>query len=127
MTSKTINGNALSGNLKPARLGQPVAAAAATIILASIFSAALVVFTLVNDSAATGFLLCLTCWILVGAGVAGTFLAGAGYRSGWLILLGLQPIWIAYALITDQYGFVPGSIAYAAAQLNGYLRGGNGE
>jgi hypothetical protein len=62
MTSKTINGNALSGNLKPARLSQPVAAAAATLVLASIFSAALVVFTMVNDSAATGFLLRLTCW-----------------------------------------------------------------
>ena len=127
MTSKTINGNALFVNLNPARLSQPVAAAVATLVLASIFSAALVLFTLVNDSAATESLLRFTCWFLVGAGVTGTFLAGAGYRSGWLILLGLQPIWIAYALITDQYGFVPGSIAYAAAQLNGYLRGGNGE
>jgi hypothetical protein len=127
MTSKTINRNARSGNWKPVGLGQPVIAAATTLILGAIFATALVVLTMVNDSATTGFLLRLTCWILVGAGVAGTFLAGANYRSGWLILLGLQPIWIAFALLTDQYGFVPGSIAYAAAQLNGYLRAGNGE
>jgi|GEM_PF-4546021 len=125
MASKTISRNALSIDPKPALLGQPVAAAAVTLILASLFAAALVIITLVNDSATTASLLRLTCWALVGAGVAGTFLAGAGYRSGWLILLGLQPIWIAYALITDQYGFVPGSIAYGVAQLNGFLRGGN--
>jgi len=62
------------------------------------------------------------CWALVVGGVAGTSLAGAGARGGWLLLLGLQPIWIAYALVTGQIGFVLGSVAYAGAQMNGYLR-----
>jgi len=64
-------------------------------------------------------------WLLVVGGVAGNFLAGDGRRWAWLVLFGLQPVWIAYALATGQVGFVLGSLAYAGAQLNGYLRGGN--
>ncbi|MBU2501120.1 hypothetical protein KJ682_07325 [bacterium] len=62
------------------------------------------------------------CWGLVMGGVSGTFLAGAGFRFGWLILLGLQPVWIAYSVVTGQFGFVIGSVAYAGAQVNGYIR-----
>lgn len=62
------------------------------------------------------------CWGLVMGGVSGTFLAGAGFRIGWLILLGLQPVWIAYSVVTGQFGFVLGSVAYAGAQVNGYVR-----
>lgn len=62
------------------------------------------------------------CWTLVVGGVSGTCLASAGVRSGWLIMLGMQPMWIAYAVVTGQLGFVLGSVAYAAGQLNGYLR-----
>jgi hypothetical protein len=61
-------------------------------------------------------------WILAVAGVTGMFLAGRGLSRGWLLLLCLQPLWIAYAVLTGQYGFVVGSLAYAAAQLNGYVR-----
>jgi hypothetical protein len=74
-----------------------------------------------GDAEVRGCLLRATCWVLVGGGVAGTSLAGAGRSGGWLVLLGLQPIWIAYALATAQPGFVFGSLAYAAGQLNGYL------
>jgi hypothetical protein len=62
------------------------------------------------------------CWTLVAGGIAGTYLAGAGMRCGWLVLLGMQPIWIAYAIVTGQVGFVLGSVAYAGGQLNGYMR-----
>ena len=47
-----------------------------------------------------------------------------GGRFGWLLLFGLQPLWITYALCTDQLGLVLGPLAYAVAQLNGFLRGG---
>jgi hypothetical protein len=74
------------------------------------------------ESATRACILRLACWGLVVGGVAGMFLAGAGCRWGWLLLLGLQPVWIAYALVTAQHGFVLGSLAYAGAQLNGFLR-----
>jgi len=66
-------------------------------------------------------LLQAVCLGLVVGGVSGTFLASAGVRAGWLLLLGMQPMWIAYSVVTGQYGFVVGSVAYAGAQLNGYL------
>lgn len=66
------------------------------------------------------------CWMLVVGGVLGMYLAGSGRRWAWLLLFGLQPIWIAYAVVTGQFGFVLGSLAYAVAQLNGYLRGAGG-
>jgi hypothetical protein len=75
-----------------------------------------------GESARGACILRLVCWVLVVGGVAGTFLAGAGCRWGWLLLLGLQPVWISYALVTAQHGFVLGSLAYAGAQLNGFLR-----
>lgn len=61
-------------------------------------------------------------WVLAVAGVTGMFLAGRGASRGWLVLLCLQPLWIAYAVLTGQYGFIVGALAYAGAQLNGYLR-----
>lgn len=97
-----------------------VTLAAATAISAAILAAA----RLCPDPARREAVLQGVCWLLVVGGVAGTFLAGDGRRWAWLILFGLQPVWIAYAVATDQPGFVLGSVAYAGAQLNGYLRGG---
>lgn len=64
----------------------------------------------------------LICWFLVLAGIAGTALVSTGRRFGWLLLFGLQPLWITYAVCTDQCGLVLGSLAYGAAQLNGFLK-----
>ena len=65
--------------------------------------------------------LSVACWLLVIAGISGTTLASNGNRYGWLLLFGLQPLWIAYALCTDQPGLIFGSLAYGMAQLNGLL------
>jgi hypothetical protein len=64
------------------------------------------------------------CWLLAVGGIAGTAVASFGGRFGWLLLFGLQPLWITYALATGQGGLILGSVAYSAVQLNGYLRGG---
>ena len=64
------------------------------------------------------------CWILVSCGIAGTAVASSGVRLGWLVLFGLQPIWIAYALATDQAGLILGCLFSGAAYLNGFLRRG---
>jgi len=65
----------------------------------------------------------MLCWILVSCGIAGTAVASSGGRIGWLVLFSLQPIWIAYALTTDQAGLILGCLFSAAAHLNGFLRG----
>ncbi len=64
----------------------------------------------------------LACWGLVGAGILGTHVAARNVAWGWLLLVCLQPMWIAFAISTEQYGFVVGSVAYGLGQLNGFLR-----
>ena len=100
-----------------------LAAIVATLSVSGLASLALIVVARAgHEPAFLGTLLSGVCWTLVAGGVSGTCLAGAGVRCGWLILLGMQPVWIAYAIVTGQIGFVLGSVAYAGGQLNGYLR-----
>lgn len=103
-----------------------LAAALATLAVATAASAAIIVAThLCPDPCTRERVLQGVCWLLVVGGVVGTYLAGSGRRWAWLVLFGLQPVWIAYAVATGQPGFVLGSMAYAGAQLNGYLKGGD--
>ena len=62
------------------------------------------------------------CWALVVAGIAGTAMISCERRCGWLLLFGLQPLWVSYAVATGQHGLILGSLAYGIAQLNGFLR-----
>ena len=79
-------------------------------------------FCVHDGEAAPGHLLGCVCWVLVLCGITGTALASRGVRWGWLLLVGLQPMWIAYALATSQHGLVAASLAYGAAQLGGFVR-----
>ena len=69
----------------------------------------------------------IACWGLVVAGILGTHMASRDVSWGWLLLVSLQPLWIAYAFATEQYGFAVGSVAYGAGQLNGFLRASRGD
>jgi hypothetical protein len=89
---------------------------AISLVLAGTLAAAVARWHLSAD------LLSVTCWVLVTAGVAGTFLAGRGNAWGWLLLVMLQPLWVVYAVVTDQHGFVIGALASGGAQVTGYLR-----
>jgi hypothetical protein len=62
-------------------------------------------------------------WLLTGLQVLSLWAAGAEYRWGWLLGASVQPPWIAYAVLTDQVGFVPGCVISAAVQLGTFLRG----
>jgi hypothetical protein len=62
-------------------------------------------------------------WLLTGFQVVALWAAGAEYRWGWLLGASVQPPWIAYAVLTDQVGFVPGCVISAAVQLCRFLRG----
>jgi hypothetical protein len=60
-------------------------------------------------------------WILAVIGVAGIYFVGRKTLWGWFVLLFNEVVWIAYALITKQYGFIVSAIAYAAVYIRSYL------
>lgn len=51
-------------------------------------------------------------WILTAVGVCGLWLAGRRNLAGWALGLGAQGLWVAYALSTEQYGFLFSAAAY---------------
>lgn len=60
-------------------------------------------------------------WLLTAGGVFGLWLAGRKSPWGWAVGLAMQVLWITYAVVTQQYGFVISAIAYGAVYgLNFY-------
>ncbi len=59
-------------------------------------------------------------WVLTGLQVCGLWAAGRGLRLGWLLGGTVQFPWIAYALLTNQIGFIPGCVVSASVQLYSY-------
>lgn len=60
-------------------------------------------------------------WILAVIGVAGIYFVGRKTIWGWLVLLFNETLWIAYALITKQYGFIFSALAYAAVYIRSFI------
>jgi hypothetical protein len=60
-------------------------------------------------------------WVLAAIGVSGIYFVGRKTLWGWLILLFNETVWIAYAIATEQYGFIVSAIAYAAVYIRSYL------
>jgi hypothetical protein len=60
-------------------------------------------------------------WILAVIGVAGIYFVGRKTIWGWLVLLFNEALWITYALITDQYGFIFSALAYAIVYIRSYI------
>jgi hypothetical protein len=60
-------------------------------------------------------------WVLGSVGVAGIFFVGRKTIWGWFVLLFNEVLWIAYALITDQYGFIFSAIAYGIVYVKSFL------
>jgi nicotinamide riboside transporter PnuC len=60
-------------------------------------------------------------WVLAAIGVTGIFFVGKKTIWGWLILLVNECIWIAYAISTEQYGFIVMATAYAIVYIKSYL------
>ncbi|REK16613.1 MAG: hypothetical protein DWQ40_09635 [Actinobacteria bacterium] len=61
-------------------------------------------------------------WVLTGLQVAALRTAATGRDWGWLLGASVQLPWIAYALVTAQFGFIPGCLISGFVQANGYLR-----
>jgi hypothetical protein len=60
-------------------------------------------------------------YVLAAVGVTGIFFVGRKTIWGWWVLLFNEALWIAYALITNQYGFILSAIAYAAVYIRSYV------
>jgi len=61
-------------------------------------------------------------YLLAAVGVLGLHLAGKKRSIGWLINLSAQALWIAYAIATQQYGFIISALAYATVYFNNYRK-----
>jgi hypothetical protein len=59
-------------------------------------------------------------WVLTALQVLGLWAAGRGRPVGWLLGGTVQFPWIAYALLTNQIGFIPGCAVSACVQLCSY-------
>lgn len=51
-------------------------------------------------------------YLLTAVGVFGLWLAGRKDRRGWMVGVGAQVLWIAYATATQQWGFYISAVAY---------------
>jgi hypothetical protein len=60
-------------------------------------------------------------WVLAVSGVAGIYFVGKKTLWGWFVLLFNEAIWIIYAVITEQYGFIVSAIAYGVVYIKSYL------
>jgi hypothetical protein len=60
-------------------------------------------------------------WVLAVIGVGGIYFVGRKTIWGWLVLLFNECLWIAYALTTDQYGFIFSALAYAIVYIRSYI------
>ena len=60
-------------------------------------------------------------WVLAVIGVTGIYFVGRKTIWGWIVLLFNEILWITYAVLTKQYGFIFSAIAYAIVYIKSYL------
>ncbi|HEX6337065.1 MAG TPA: hypothetical protein VFZ85_08930 [Jiangellaceae bacterium] len=63
-------------------------------------------------------------WLLTGLQVIALWSAGSGRWWGWLLGGSVQLPWIAYAVVTAQFGFIPGCAISASVQIHNFVRNG---
>jgi len=60
-------------------------------------------------------------WVLAVLGITGIFLVGRKTIWGWLVLCANEILWVTYALVTKQYGFIAMAVAYVLVYLKSFL------
>lgn len=61
-------------------------------------------------------------WLLTAIGVTGIYLTTKRLWYGFAIGLGAQFLWVAYALSTQQLGFILSALAYGSVNALGLYR-----
>lgn len=60
--------------------------------------------------------------VLAAVGILGLIMAGRKMSAGWLVGLLAQVLWIIYALVTHQWGFLISALVYGTVYArNWYL------
>lgn len=60
-------------------------------------------------------------WLLTITGIIGLWAAGSRRSWGWALSIAVQALWIAYAVTTNQPGFVFSALVYGAVYGRNYL------
>lgn len=60
-------------------------------------------------------------YVLMAVGVFGLYLAGRKSKWGWAVGIAAQILWIAYAIVTQQWGFIISAIAYGAVYIKNFI------
>lgn len=60
-------------------------------------------------------------WLLMAMGVLGLWLAGQKNVWGWAVGLAAQPFWIAYAIVSEQWGFVVSALVYGLVYARNFI------
>ena len=60
-------------------------------------------------------------WALAVVGVVGIYFVGKKTLWGWFVLLFGETLWVVYAVITEQYGFIVSAIAYGVVYVSSYF------
>ena len=61
-------------------------------------------------------------YLLTAVGIFGIYLAGRKNLYGWAVGLGAQVLWIAYAVSTEQWGFIVSAFAYGSVYAKNWSR-----
>lgn len=61
-------------------------------------------------------------WALAAVGVTGIYLTTRHMWQGFLIGICAQVLWVAYAVVTNQWGFLATAFAYGAVNAVGLRR-----
>lgn len=59
-------------------------------------------------------------WALSGISCLGLWLAGLKRRSAWVVVILGEVLWTAYALVSKEYGFIIGAVAYTAVAVRNF-------
>jgi predicted membrane protein len=59
--------------------------------------------------------------VLAAIGIFGIYLAGKKNKIGWAVGFFAQVLWVIYALVTNQYGFIFSALAYGFIYGKNYL------
>lgn len=61
-------------------------------------------------------------WILTLVGVTGFWLAGKKVWWCWYVNIANQALWVTYAVVTRQWGFLLGAVVYLAVFVPNAIR-----
>jgi len=61
-------------------------------------------------------------YLLAAIGVSGLWFAGSSRKIGWAIGVGVQLLWIIYAVVSKQWGFIFSALAYGGVNIRNWRR-----